>query len=86
LGDEGTLWTLQKFTTVAGRPWYALQQHSDSGVERQYTGYKHEMDALCRELRITPELLPPTTEEEFLKRAGGDLPEDPRRSPEGRCR
>lgn len=70
MGDgDGSVWTLQEFTQVAGKPWYALQQHSDAGVQRQYTGFDHEMTALCRTLRVTPERLPPTTEEEFLKRA-----------------
>jgi hypothetical protein len=84
VGDKGTSWTLQEFTTVAGRPWYALQQHSDGGVERQYTGNKQEMDALCRKHRIRPQKLPPTTEEEFLSRAEGDMPQEP--STEGRDR
>lgn len=66
---DGTIWTLQELTQIAGKPWYALQRHSDAGVERQYTGYEHEMTALCRTLRITPERLPRTTEEEFLQRA-----------------
>jgi hypothetical protein len=87
LDDKGTIWTLQQFTTVAGKPWYALQQHTDAGVERQYTGYRHEMDALCRELRIVPEALPPTTEEEFLRRWANELPDKrPLRSSTGRLR
>jgi hypothetical protein len=75
--DTGALWTLQQFTEVAGKPWYALQRHSDAGIEWQYTGYRHEVDTLIRKLRIKPEELPPTTEEEFLSRAAGDLPEPP---------
>lgn len=84
LGDKDRFWTLQQFTTVAGQPWYALQQHSDGGVERQYTGYEHEMTALCRKLRVTPQVLPPTTEEEFLSRSQGDMPSEP--PGEGRLR
>ncbi len=80
---DSTIWTLQQFTTVAGQPWYALQQQSDGGMEKQFTGYHHEMTALCRKLRITPEVLTPTTEEEFLRQAEGNLPVQ---APEGPVR
>ena len=67
-------WTVQQFTFVAGRPWFALQQHSDGGVLWQYTGYRHEMDALAVRLGIEPEELDPIGEEEFFARcAEGNL-------------
>lgn len=83
--DPGTLWTLQQFTTLAGRPWYALQQHSDAGIRHQLTGYRHEMEARARELRITPQELPPTTEEAFFHRGMADREVSPQDdSDEGR--
>ncbi len=82
---DGTIWTLQEFTQIAGKLWYALQRHSDAGVQRQYTGFEHEMTALCRTLCITPERLPRTTEEEFLKRATEEQGEGPPPA-EGRMR
>ena len=63
---EGWHWTLQQFTTVCGKPWYALQVQTDAGVLRQWTGYRHEMDELSKKLGVEPEELPPTTEEEFF--------------------
>lgn len=84
MGNKGTRWTLQEFTSVAGKPWYALQEQSDSGVERQFTGNKQEMDALCRKHRIRPQELPQTTEEEFLNRAQGDMPQEPSKERRGR--
>jgi hypothetical protein len=73
--DAGVFWTLQQFWTgPTGKPWYALQKQND------------EIDAICKEYGITPEELPPTTEEEFLKRAMGELPDDPHRLSGGRGR
>lgn len=68
--SKDQLWTLQQFAIVAGQPWFALQRHSDGGVERQFTGYRHEMDDLTGTLGITPEELPVITEEEFFARCG----------------
>lgn len=59
---------LQQFVTIAGRPWYALQQQSDGGVERQFTGYREDMDVLAGRLGIVPEESEPTTEPEFFQR------------------
>ncbi len=45
----------------------------------QYTGYLREVKALARELRILPEELtelPPTTEDEFVSRFAGEMPEE----------
>ena len=85
MAESGSIiWTLQEFTQVAGKPWFALQEHTDAGVQRQFSGYKHELAALCRKLRISPERLAPTTEEEFIKRQVEEQGEGPRA--EGRLR
>lgn len=62
------IWTIQLFAIVAGQPWFALQLHSDGGIERQFTGYRREMDDLTGKLGISPEELPAITEEEFFSR------------------
>jgi hypothetical protein len=62
------VWTLQQFTTLAGKAWFALQRHNDSSVVQQITGYSHEIEQHLEQMGITPEVLPSTTEEEFLKR------------------
>jgi len=73
--DSG-FWTLQQFWTgLTGKPWYALQKQNDEGVIWQFTGYRHEIDAICTKHSITPEELPPTTEQEFLNRSMGRMPE-----------
>jgi hypothetical protein len=66
--DTAYRWTLQEFATVAGHSWYALQQQSDADVERQWTGYRYEMDRRAAQLGVTPEVLTPITEDEFLTR------------------
>jgi hypothetical protein len=72
---RGIHWTLQQFWTgPTGKPWYALQKQTDEGVIYQFTGYRHEIDELCTRHGITPEELPPTTEEEFFRRSRGDMP------------
>lgn len=68
-------WTVQQFTTLPGGPWYALHKQTDEGVIWGFTGYRHEIDALCRKLRIDPEELPPIAEEEYHRRMAGDLPD-----------
>jgi hypothetical protein len=83
--DTGTFWTLQQFTVICGKPWYALQRQNDEGVLWQYTGYRHEVDAFCRKHGVTPQELPPTTEEEFFRRSMGELPEDPATLKPGRA-
>lgn len=70
-GGPRRYWALQQFTTANGKPWYALQLHTEAGIERQVVGYRFQMDDLCRQLGITPKELPPTTEEEFSSRAPG---------------
>lgn len=66
--ENGEVHVLQRFATVAGRPWYALQRQHDGGVTRQWTGYRDEMDELALKLGIAPEELLPITEEEFFSR------------------
>lgn len=61
-------WILQEFAIVAGKPWFALQFQTDSGVEIQYTGYRTEMDELVVKFGIEPEELPVITENEFFLR------------------
>ncbi|MGO9440888.1 MAG: hypothetical protein ACLPXM_10125 [Terriglobales bacterium] len=63
-----TIWTVQQFTTIAGHPWFALQQHNDAGILCQFTGYRHEIDALIARLAIVPEELSPLAEEDFFAR------------------
>ena len=73
---QGKRWTLQQFCTIARRPWYALQEQTDAGIVRQFTGYRHELETLARQMNITPEELPPITEQEFFRRQAEALPED----------
>ena len=61
-------WTLQEFTTIAGRPYFALQMENDAGVQKRFTGYRHEMDALAADIGISAEQLDPIGEEEFFAR------------------
>ena len=68
-----SLWTLQEFATVAGKPWFALQKQNDAGILWQWTGYRHEVDALASRLAITPEELPATSEKDFFSRFDNDL-------------
>jgi hypothetical protein len=75
--EEQSFWTLQAFATVAGRSWYALQRQSDAGIERQYTGYAPELQALAARLGIQPEELGAATEEEFFRRYDELMPEGP---------
>jgi hypothetical protein len=59
---------IERLVEAAGHPWYALQQHSDGGVLWQFTGYRHEIDDLAARLAITPEELPPISEQDFFAR------------------
>jgi hypothetical protein len=61
-------WTIQRFTTVAGRPWFALHKQDDSGVIWAITGYRWEIDAFIRQHGIQAEELPGITEEEYFSR------------------
>ena len=85
--NTGVVWTLQQFATgPTCEPWYALQRQNDAEVLWQFTGYRHEIDAICKKYGIAPKELPPTAEEEFLKRSRGGLSEGPYLSSGGRCR
>jgi hypothetical protein len=84
--NTGVYWTLQQFWTgPTGQPWCAVQQQTDQGVLWPFTSYRHEVDAICQKHGITPEELPPTTEEEFLRPGRGELPEGPYRASGGHC-
>lgn len=76
MSNDGTHWTVQQFSTVAGRPWFALQKHNDAGVIWQATGYRHEMETLCRNHSITPDELKPINEAEFNRRSQTSGPKD----------
>ena len=59
-------WTLQAFTEINGQPWMALQEHAaDGSIERQITGFEHELRQPAQQNNITPRVLPPTSEEQF---------------------
>jgi hypothetical protein len=59
-------WTLQAFTEINGKPWMALQEHAaDGSIERQITGFEHELRQTAQQNNITPRVLPPTSEEQF---------------------
>ena len=65
--DTGVYWTLQQFWAgLTAQPWRALQQENDQGVLWPFTGYRHEVEAICQKRSITPEELPTTTKAEFL--------------------
>jgi hypothetical protein len=60
-------WTLQRFGNF--RPaWYALHEHTDSGVAHGLVGLRPLIDAYCTEHRITPEPLPPISQNEHVQR------------------
>jgi len=78
-------WCLQQFTTINNRPYYALQQHGDTGLTRHATGYRREINALMAAYKIKPELFRSIDEEEFQRRWQDLDPEDfhlPRRYPQ----
>ena len=68
-------WILQQFTRANRKPWYALQLRTSTGIDAEFVGYRHELEAICRNLGITPDMLPPASEKSFLRRAG-DMPKD----------
>jgi hypothetical protein len=39
----------------------------------QFTGYRHEIDALAARLAIAPEQLPPISEQDFFARCRSEL-------------
>jgi hypothetical protein len=85
--DTGVYWTLQQFCAgPTGRPWCAVQQQNDQGVLWPFTGYRHEVEAICQKRGITPEELPTTSEAEFLKAGRGELPKGPYCFSGGHCR
>ena len=71
------LWTLEQFTTIAGKPRYVLEEHCDDGqhllrpsggVKRQFTGYREELLELAARMGVSPEEGPGITEQEFFRR------------------
>lgn len=68
-------WILQQFTTTDRKPWYALQLRTSTCIDAEFVGYRSELEAICRNLGVTPEELPPTTEKRFFRRAG-DMPKN----------
>ena len=67
-GENEQSWTIQQFTEVAGRSWYSLQQRNEEGeIQKQFTGYRTEMDELANKLNVKPKELAPTTEEKFYE-------------------
>lgn len=74
---QGSVWTIQQFTTICGQPWLALQRQNDEGVQWGFTGYRHEIDALCRKHSIIPRELEPITENEYYRRITGEMPDPP---------
>jgi len=60
-------WTLQQFTEVAGKPWYALAERDEKGnVVRQFTGNRGEMDEFAQQHGLKPRELPAIAESRFL--------------------
>lgn len=68
----GSVWTLQELTIVGRHPWYALPQHSITGIALQYTGYQHELDDLARARGVVPRMRPPTNADYFWRTYGVD--------------
>jgi hypothetical protein len=70
-GDESpeeteSLWTLQQFSEVNGKPWLALREHNlDGTIQRQYTGTTEEIAALTAANNISARALPAISEERF---------------------
>jgi hypothetical protein len=74
--SDGSFWTLQQFWTgPTGLPWYALQKQNDKGVIWGTTGYRHQLEPIWQKLGVTPQELPPISEEEYLRQCRGDMPD-----------
>ncbi len=52
-----------------------MQLRTPTGIDAEFVGHRSELEAICGNLGITPEELPPTTEKRFFRRAG-DMPKD----------
>jgi hypothetical protein len=64
--DAESLWTLQQFSEVNGKPWLALREHNlDGTIQRQYTGTEEEIAALTTANNISARRLPAVSEEHF---------------------
>ena len=71
--DEAeSLWTLQQFSEINGKPWLALREHNlDGTIQRQYTGTTEEIAALTAANNISPRQLPAVSEEHFYSQLLG---------------
>jgi hypothetical protein len=64
--EAESLWTLQQFSEVNGKPWLALREYNlDGSIQHQYTGTAEEIAALTAANNISPRPLPAVTEEHF---------------------
>jgi hypothetical protein len=64
---EGIRWTVQRMGKF--RPtWYALHEHTDSGVAHGLVGIRRLIDAYCEAHGIAPEVLPPISHQDHLQR------------------
>jgi hypothetical protein len=63
--DEGVFWTIQRWGNNRP-PWYALHEHTDSGVFHGLVGIRGLIDAYCEEHGITPTELPAISESDHL--------------------
>ena len=61
-----SLWTVQQFSEVNGKPWLALREHNlDGSIQRQFTGTSEEIAALTAANNISARPLPAVSEEHF---------------------
>lgn len=67
-GANEQSWTIQQFAEVGGQSWHVLQQRNEQGeVQKQFTGYRPEMEELASRLNVKPKELAATTEEKFYE-------------------
>jgi hypothetical protein len=70
--EAESLWTLQQFSEINGKPWLALREHNlDGTIQRQYTGTTEEIAALTAANNISPRQLPAVSEEHFYSQLLG---------------
>jgi hypothetical protein len=70
--EAQSLWTLQQFSEINGKPWLALREHNlDGTIQRQYTGTNEEIAALTAANNISPRQLPAVSEEHFYSQLLG---------------
>jgi hypothetical protein len=70
--EAESLWTIQQFSELNGKPWLALREHNPDGtIQRQYTGTTEEIAALTAANNISPRQLPAVSEEHFYSQLLG---------------